>query len=111
MNNWTPITYCELWDVPRIFLVTWHGRTVLFDCAFDEDTEDYPDFYRVYILPPLSAEELAGSWADFYQKAIEEVGVVPIKNVVFDPTRRTAIDATLLDELLTPIESRGEVIP
>jgi hypothetical protein len=107
MNNWAPITYRDFWNVPRIFIVDWHGCTILFDCAFDEHTEDYPDFYHVYIVPPFKAEELAGSWADFYQKAVEEIGVVPVQKVAFDPTRRKSIDATLLNDLLKPHESRG----
>jgi hypothetical protein len=107
MNNWAPILYRGFWDVPRVFLVNWRDQTILFDCLFDESIEDYPDFYRVFIVPSFTAEELAGSWADLYEKAIKEIGVVPVQKVVFDPTRRKSIDATLLNELLKPHESRG----
>src|SRR5260370_37846184 len=111
MNNWVPILYRGYGDVPRVFLANGREKTILFDCLFDEDIEDYPDFYRVFVVPPFTAEELAGSWAELYQKAVKEIAIVPVEKVVFDPTRRAAIDATLLNELLEPHESRGAATP
>jgi hypothetical protein len=29
-------------------------------------------------VPPFTAEKLAGSWAELYQKAVKEIGVVPV---------------------------------
>ena len=99
-GRWTPITYRGYWDFPRIFLVADGGQTYLFDCAFDEELEDYPDDFRVFLMPPLAEEELAGSWAELFQRATAELGRVPTSAVRFDPTRRKQIDAAVLDALL-----------
>jgi hypothetical protein len=95
-----PIRYRELWDVPRMFLATYRGRTVLFDCPFDEATEDYADSYRVYLMPELSEADLAGSWAELPGRAVAFLGEVSLAQVRFDSTRRKEVDASLLDELL-----------
>lgn len=70
MDHWAPIRCREFWDVPRIFLVSYGGKCFLFDCAFDETTEDFPDSYQVYQIPEPSEEELAGSWDNLHEKSI-----------------------------------------
>ena len=73
--GWLPIRqYRDFWDVPRMFLVDSDGRSMLFDCAFDEEREDFGDQYRVYLMPPLSNGELEGSWADLPKRAHSFVG-------------------------------------
>jgi hypothetical protein len=101
MSDRASIRYREFWDVPRVFLVTHRGRLFLFDCPFDEATEDFPDVYRVYALPQLEEAELAGSWDKLSARALSFLGEVPIKQVGFDPSKRQTIDTALLDELLT----------
>jgi hypothetical protein len=103
MDNGAPIKYRGFWDVPRIFLVPYQDKLFLFDCAFDEITEDYPDYYRVYVLPNLADEEPAGSWAKLHLKAIQYVGEVPLASVRFDPSKRREIDSTILDQLTKAI--------
>lgn len=105
MNQWLPIQYREIWDVPRIFLVSFDGRTVLFDCPFDEASEDYPDSYKVYVLPDATEEELAGSWEKLYKRAVSFLGKVPIERVLFDPTHRQAIDSKVLEELIAEVRT------
>lgn len=46
--KWLPINYRDYWDVPRVFVVEYKGRTFLFNCPFDDDEDDYPEEYRVY---------------------------------------------------------------
>ncbi len=99
MNPWAPIRYREFWDVPRIFLVPYQGKWFLFDCPFDETSEDYPDSYRVYVIPEPSEEELAGSWDKLPEKAMRCWGDVPIGTVRFDLSKRGEIDTSVLDEL------------
>ena len=103
MSKWIPIEYRDFWDVPRIFLARYDGKLFLFDCAFDETTEDFPDFYQVYILPNLDEKELADSWAHLSSRAIHCFDKVPIERIRFDPTRRREIDSTILDELTAGI--------
>jgi hypothetical protein len=99
MDDMTPITYRDFWDVPRIFVAQRRGAVFLFDCAFDDKTEDYPSSYRVYLLPNLGDEDLAGSWDKLHLRAHRFLGEVPIASVRFDATRRRALDAGLLDAL------------
>ncbi len=99
MDDMTPITYRDFWDVPRIFVARRRGAVFLFDCAFDEQTEDYPNFYRVYLLPDLRDENLTGSWDKLHLKAHRSLGEVPVSAVHFDATRRRAVDSSLLDAL------------
>lgn len=97
MTRRAPIRYRDFWDVPRIFFVEDRGRLFLFDCQFDERVEDYPDVYQVFLMPPLTEADYAGSWAPLYQRATAKLGDVPVSAVVFDPTKRQAINAVVLD--------------
>jgi hypothetical protein len=101
MSDPAPIRYREFWDVPRVFLVAHRGRLFLFDCPFDEAAEDFPEVYRVYVLPPLGEEELAGSWDKLSARAVSYLGEISIKQVGFDASKRQTIDTALLDELAT----------
>jgi hypothetical protein len=94
------VQYRDFWDVPRIFLILQRDQLLLFDCAFDEQLEDYPDSYTVYCMPNLTEEDLSGSWRPLPAKALSTLATVPIDDVVFDPTRRKAIQSNLIDRLL-----------
>jgi len=85
---WCPITYYEFYDVPRLFVVEWHGRFVAFDCPFDEDLGDYPPQYAVYSSPRLREVEVERAWL-LRELAIKKPdGQVPVGAVVFDESRR-----------------------
>lgn len=73
---------------------------MLFDCPYDEDIDDYPTRYRVYELPRAVAKQLEGSWENIAQRANRELGSIQIDQVTFDPTKRRAIDASSLHQLL-----------
>lgn len=100
MATWLSIRYLDFWTVPRIFLVEHAGSLFLFDCAFNDDTEDYPDRYQVYLMPPLTEQDLAESWAGLHKRALVGLGEAPIADVVFDPTRRKSIDACTLSPFI-----------
>lgn len=97
---WVPIRYLELWDVPRIFLAEWRGRTLLFDCQFNEEVEDYPDFYLVFLVPAFTEERLRRPWHDLYEEAEQSLGRMAIADVLFDPTRQKAVDSSILETVL-----------
>lgn len=105
MSNWAPIKYMGFWDVPLVFIVPYKGDLLLFDCEFDEDVEDYRDYYKVYILPPSSAEDLPKDWTQLHQRATRYLGDVAVKQVRFDDTNRKEIDAAVLDELTAAIKT------
>jgi len=101
MSGWSDIDYRDFWDQPRIFFVCYEGQLILFDCAFDDEIEDYRDFYSVYLMPELSADDFAGSWAGLWRKAVRKLGETPLNRVHFDPTKRRQIDTSVLDSLLS----------
>jgi Transposase DNA-binding len=108
MDDMTPITYRDFWDVPRIFLAR-HGEGVLlFDCPFDETMEDYPDFYQVYLLPRLQEEELGGSWDKLPLRACRRLGAIPVDSVRFDATRRHAVETRLLNALAASLSEANQ---
>jgi hypothetical protein len=96
----TPVKYRGFYDVPLIFITPYRGETYLFDCPFDEEREDDSDSYKVYLLPPLTDEELPKDWTTLYTRAIRYLGEVLVEKVCFDPTRRNSVDASILDELI-----------
>ena len=99
MTTWEKIRYREFWDVPRIFFADHSGSLYLFDCQFDNNLDDYPESYQVFLMPALTDADFAGSWADLWQRAERKVGEVPISAVRFDPTKRAAIDAEAFDSI------------
>lgn len=98
----SPIRYYEFWDVPRAFIATDASGTYLFDCRFDDQLDDYPDFYRVFAMPPLSEEALAGSWADVSSRPLRELGLARVCDVRFDSSRRKEVDLAGIRQLLRP---------
>lgn len=100
MSPQTPITYRDFYDLPRIFLVTHEGLRFLFDCKFDDDFDDYPDFYKVFLMPPLQARDLNGSWDQLSASATKYLGDVSVNAVKFDSTRRKSIDVQVIRDLL-----------
>lgn len=118
MNNAVPIDYLGFWDVPRNFLVRAQGKLYLFDCPFDDEIDDYPDTYSVYILPEMSREEIDADWAGLPNKAIRKLGEVPIAAIRFDSTKRKEIGVEVFDLLKVNVPSangtashREEVAP
>ncbi len=95
--TWTPIHYRGFWDVPRILLARHRGRLFLFDCPFDVELDDYPDEYAVYELPHGADAELPTDWTTLVGRAVAKLGEVAVSAVRFDPTRREAIDAAVLE--------------
>jgi hypothetical protein len=105
MNDRAPIRYRGFWDVPRIFLTQYRSQNFLFDCAFDEELDDYPEAYKVYSMPEIRDDELPKDWSLLLEKTTHYFGEVPVSRVQFDATRRASIDMGILDEILhrTPI--------
>jgi hypothetical protein len=86
-----------------MFVVEASGARYLFDCPFDDRADEYPDVYRVYRLSPEASDAVeSASWL-----ALANRGEVPAVSVTFDPTRRAAVDAAVLDSLPRPPRARG----
>lgn len=103
--SWSAIRYRDFYDFPRIFITAHNGQQYLFDCAFDDELDDYPDSYRVYQLPALTDDELQGSWAELPEKATIFLGLVPVAKIRFDDTKRKAIQTTIFNDLYASAEA------
>jgi hypothetical protein len=100
MAEQLPIVYREFYDVPRLFVVNFAGRSWLIDGGFDDAADEYPDAYAVYAMPALSAEALAGDWSSLADRATRPVGKVPTGRVTLDATRRKTISSDVLEGLI-----------
>lgn len=101
---WVPIRYREFYDVPRSFLAEHQGHTYLFDCPFDEHTDEYPDHYRVSRLAgEFELPDEIASWTRLAQRGAF-VAEVPVTALKFDPTRRAAVDAAVFEQFSPPIQ-------
>jgi hypothetical protein len=99
MPKWTPFTYRDFYDVPRAIIVSDSQRTYFFDCPFDEQRDDYPPDYDVYLMPSLSQSELSGSWISFKERAIRRLGRVSVSSVGFDESRRREINLEVFEHV------------
>ncbi len=99
MDRWTPIQYCGFWDVPRIFLARYRGQCFLFDCHFDQESDDYPDCYEVFLLPAIRDEDLPKDWTTLSTRALRHLGKTPVDQVVFDSSKRQMIETQVLADL------------
>jgi hypothetical protein len=98
----TSFQYGEFYDYPRCIVLAHRGKLVLLHSAFDDERDDYPDEYTVYLLPGTVAAELGdGSWRFLEKVPLDPIGQIPIGKVVFDSTRRKKLDASILDALIT----------
>jgi len=98
-NERLRIQYREFYDVPRMVVVEYRGGRYLFDSQFDQERDEYPDEYIVYLLAPEVPADIKGiSWEDLASKG-EPIGTVPISSMEFDPTRRVTISARALESL------------
>lgn len=93
--------YVEFFDVPRTLTFRYKGKLLLLQSAFDQERDEYPDHYTVYLLPESAAVELAsGSWKFLEKAPLETLGKIQVKDVQFDSSKRKKLDASILDKLL-----------
>jgi hypothetical protein len=98
---WSDISYRGFHDVPRIFVTRHHGQMYLFDCAFDEQIDDYPEQYQVFLMPELADADLPKDWTTLSARALRHLGPIPIADVQFDPSRRAQVDVSIIDDLMS----------
>jgi hypothetical protein len=101
VGNSAKIIYGGFWDVPLEFVVSHAGKQFLFLREFDEAIDDYPDNYRVFLLPGIPNCEIKQLWSDIERQAIEFLGEVPVKEVKFDKSTRKRIDTNVLQRFVT----------
>ena|ERR1044072_549314 len=92
------ILYSGFYDAPLAFITSHRETQYLFWRGFfDEQLDDYPNEYKVFVLPNLSEEQINESWMSLPEKAVSYVGEVSMGRVAFDPTRREFIDTSTFD--------------
>ncbi len=104
MSSSAPILYSGFYDFPLALTVRWQGDLYVFVRDFDEDVDEYEDEYRVFLMPPLTDEEIRSSWLRIEHRATRPVGKIAVKDVRFDATHRKEIDTAVLRALRAPRE-------
>jgi len=92
---WEKIEYRDFWDVPRLFIVRCNEKVYLFNSKFDDEIDDYPDFYRVYLFNESDVE--SKNWEEKISDETTYLGEILIRDIKFDATRRREIDGEILN--------------
>ena len=94
----TPFSYGGFYDVPRCITLRHNGKRFLLQSAFDEELDEYPAEYSVYIVPGSAADSLPVCSPEFLSNTpMLFIGQIPIDQVTFDSTKRTELDASILN--------------
>ena len=97
----TPFQYVDFYDFPRLIAIKHKGTLFLLQSAFDEEHDDYEKNYTVFALPDTAETYLSRrSWKFIEELPARPLGQIPVDSVRFDPTRRTELDASILDQFL-----------
>ena len=105
MVEMMPFQYVEFYDVPRCITLRYREKLLLLQSAFDENLDDYPTSYSVYVLPESVQDALQkSSWKFLDDTPMTCIGRVQVAQVAFDPSKRKELDASLLDGLLAEHE-------
>ena len=107
MGAMVPFQYGEFWDVPRYLTFRYRERAFYLQSEFDDDLDDYPKNYSVYIIDESVADSAAqGSWEFRDKKQMSLIGEVLVADVRFDPSKREELDASCLDCLIDNIRTQ-----
>ena len=74
-----------------MFLILVRGRTFLFDCAFDDELDEYPECYMVYELENFRIDALPHDWTELPRREATCKGRIPVHSVLFDATKRRQV--------------------
>jgi len=104
--DWQQVIACrEFFDIPRAFILEpIAGLFLLFDCPFDETTDDYSGKFNVYPLQIASVDALPQDWRTITPPSVDSVGAVAIADVEFDETRRKQVRLQKLGALVAATE-------
>src|SRR6266852_4081649 len=97
-----PFKYVDFYDIPRLIMLRYQGHLFLLASYFDEEKDDHDENYSIELLPSWVEQKIAdSSW-----KVLEDdigaklLGEIPVKDVVFDHTKRRTLDPIFLDKYL-----------
>jgi hypothetical protein len=105
MNSaFIPIYYSGFWDVPHAFLTVYEGKLYCFwRDYFDEELDDYPPNYQIYLVENMKLEEAFEPYEPPFEcvklknipllRENKVIGEIPTIDVIFDKTKRKFINA------------------
>jgi hypothetical protein len=92
-------------DQPRCISFRYRGRLFVLQSRFDDDLEEYPDEYSVYVVPDSIDDSQPICTPEFLSKTpMACIGQIPVNQVTFDPSKRKELDASILDSLIADNE-------
>ena len=100
MARWLHAEYRDFHDFPRDMVCTNADGTYFFHSRFDAATGQYPDYYEVYRLPPLSEGETCLSWFGLEVRALARLPDLPVRAFPFDVARRMFLDYDPIESAL-----------
>ena len=100
MEEMTPFSYVEFYDVPRLLILVVRNKWILLRSAFNEDLDDYDPDYSVSLLPSSFEPPQKDAHWDFLNEELKALGKIPVQDVKFDETKRRTLNATPLDHLV-----------
>ena len=94
-----PFKYFEFWDVPRVITITYRDQHFLLESRFDEAIDDYDEKYAITLVAPgLEQRIMESSWIVLAEIERRPLGTIPVREVVFDETRRKSLEPAFLNK-------------
>lgn len=97
-HKYIPITYSGFWDVPDSFLTEYNSNLYVFTrYGFDEELDDYPPNYEVYLIKDVSYKDAVDQnlWFPYNYESPEFLGEIPTKDVIFDWSNRKFVNTVV----------------
>jgi hypothetical protein len=94
------IKYFSFWDVPRTFVFERDERLYMLTSEFDEEIDDYPDKYDVFVLLGIEHLSAVSDWKSVESLTKTFLGKVPVSSVLFDASRRRHVDDSFLSAII-----------
>jgi hypothetical protein len=91
------IKYFSFWGVPRTFVFEHNGQIYLLTSEFDDDLDEYPDQYEVFVISNVEGLSFS-DWKSIEPLAKTLIGRVPVSSVCFDESKREYIEDSFLGE-------------
>lgn len=102
------IYYSGYWDGPLAFVVSHEGTQYFFRRGyFDDEIDDYPVNYKVYVLPDIAEKDISKFWENLPIKTKVYIGSIHLYKVLFDPTKRKYIDSDTFSLIASGGQDKG----
>jgi hypothetical protein len=96
------IKYFSFWDVPRTFAFERGGNVYVLTSEFDDDLDEYPDDYEVFVVSDIGNLSEVSDWKSIEPLPKAPIGRVPVASVQFDESRRKYVDGSFLETIRRP---------